>query len=180
MTRLRIGGLVVATILWCAASGAGQASSGISRQYAKYLSELQEPDLASSRDTAETYRAFWLRSFHEAVSVRIFHRGDSYTVITVQGTRHDSSTFTPRTWNALHLRDAMKRFWTTQPIPLQGGQSGRDGARWILEGRHGSRYHAVDWWSPSQSARGVEGGYGRLFLEILSIGTVCVAPDAVY
>jgi hypothetical protein len=180
VNTIRISGLVVATILWWTASGAAQASSDISRQYAKYLSQLQEPDLASSGDTAETYRALWLRSFHEAVSVRIYRRRDTYTVITVQGTRHDSSTFPPGTWNTLHLRDAMKRFWTTKPIPLPRGQDGLDGARWILEGRHGGRYHAVDWWSPSQSAPGIEGGYGRLFLEILSIGTVRVSPDAVY
>jgi hypothetical protein len=41
------------------------------------------------------------------------------------------------------------------------------------------RHHAVDWLSP-QGDEGIEGGYRRLFLEILSLGSVCVSPDAVY
>jgi len=78
------------------------------------------------------------------------------------------------------MRNAMRDFWTTEPTPLPNGAIGVDGARWILEGRHGRQYHVVDWWSPQESAESVEGAYRRLFLEILSLGTVCVAPDAVY
>ena len=140
-----------------AAGAVGQTRADIAHTYARYLAPMHEPDLARSSDTTETYRALWLRSFHEAVSVRIFPMGDSLVVITVQGNRRDSTALPARAWSILHLRDAMKRFWTTTPIPLPNGAIGLDGARWILEGRHGTQYHAVDWWSPS-GEEGIEGG----------------------
>ena len=160
--------------------GTAQTSPDVARQYARYLGELHEPDLRAPRDTGEMYRALWLRSFHEPVSVRIFSKGEKYVVVTVQGSRRDSTELAARAWNTLHLRNAMRDFWTTEPIPLPDGVIGADGARWILEGRHGRQYHVVDWWSPQERAEGVEGGYRRLFLEILSLGSVCVQPDAVY
>src|SRR5258705_524385 len=159
---------------------AAQTTPNVARQYSRYLVELHEPDLRASKDTGEIYRALWLRSFHEPVSVRLVRRGDDYFVITVQGSRRDSTKLSPDSWNTLHLRNAMRDFWTTEPIPLPNGAEGLDGARWILEGRQGTRYHVVDWWSPQEHAEGVEGGYRRLFLEILSLGSGSVPPHAGY
>ncbi len=180
MLNQRIVLLVTVLFTSHAAYAAAQTRSDVARQYGRYLSALHESDLRSSTDTSEVYRALWLRSFHEPVSVRIFRSDDEYFAITVQGSRRDSTNLPSKSWDLLHMRDAMRDFWTTEPTPLPNGASGADGARWILEGRHGRQYHSVDWWSPRESAESVEGAYRRLFLEILSLGTVCVAPDAVY
>lgn len=173
------GGLTIALACLPIVSAA-QSAPDIARQYAQYLTPFHEPDLRTSTDTSEMYRALWVRSFHEPVSVRIFESGGRFYVITNQGSRRDSVELPARSWHDLFLRTAMKDFWTTEPIPLPKGQIGADGAQWVLEGRYGARYHAVDWWSPREEAEGVEGGYRRLFLEILSLGSVCVKPDAVY
>jgi hypothetical protein len=161
-------------------TSAAQGAPDVARQYAQYLTAFHEPDLRASADTSETYRALWVRSFHEPVSVRIVASKGKVYVITNQGTRRDSAELSAESWHDLHLRTAMKDFWTTEPIPLPKGQVGLDGARWVLEGRYGTRYHVVDWWSPQEKAEGVEGGYRRLFLEILSLGSTCIQPDALY
>jgi len=167
--------VLTVTCFWSLTPAWAQEEGSIARRYAAALSELGEPDLAVGADTAETYRALWLRSFHERVAVRVYRRDQAYTVVTVQGTRRDSTSLDPSLWDAFHFRDALKKFWST----VADEPGGLDGARWILEGRHAGRYHAVDWWSP-QGDEGIEGGYRRLFLEILSLGSVCVSPDAVY
>jgi len=161
-------------------------SVDIGRQYAAQLAALGEPDLKRSRDSREIYRVLWLRSFHESVAVRIVRAGSQYNVITSIGPvwghpstaapRRDSVSLSAEEWAAIQLRTAMREFWTT--VPHTEG-IGLDGAQWILEGRRDGRYYAVDWWSP-QGEDGAEGGYRRLVLEILSLGTVCVKPDAVY
>ena len=180
MLNQRVVLLVTVLFISDAAYAAAQTRPDVAHQYARYLSALHESDLRSSTDTGEVYRVLWLRSFHEAVSVRISRSGEGYFAITVQGSRRDSTKVPSRSWDLLHMRNAMRDFWTTEPTPLPNGAIGVDGARWILEGRHGRQYHVVDWWSPQESAESVEGAYRRLFLEILSLGTVCVAPDAVY
>ena len=172
--------LAPAVLILSAANAIAQTAPDVGRQYSRYLLELHEPDLRVPRDTGEVYRALWLRSFHEPVSVRILSEGDKYFVITAQGSRRDSTELPANSWHTLHLRNAMRDFWATQPTPLPDGVVGLDGARWILEGRDSRQYHVVDWWSPQERAEGIEGGYRRLFLEILSLGSVCVAPDAVY
>jgi len=174
--------VLLVTVLFIShpACAAAQTRPDVARQYGRYLSALHESDLRSSTDTGEVYRALWLRSFHEPISVRIARSREEFFAITVQGGRRDSTKVPSRSWDLLHMRNAMRDFWTTEPTPLPNGAIGVDGARWIVEGRHGRQYHVVDWWSPREGAESVEGAYRRLFLEILSLGTVCVSPDAVY
>lgn len=155
-----------------------QTPPDIGGKYATYLAQLGEPDLRRTTDASHTYRALWLRAFHEPVSVRVVRRGNAYSVITKQGGRRDSTDLPAEWWNTMHRRYAMQAFWTTQPV-VSPGAIRLDGAQWILEGRQGSRYHSVDWWSP-QDGEGIEGAYRLLFLEILSLGSVCVSPNAVY
>jgi len=183
----------VAALLFCAMSvttrtGLAQRRDTltIGQKYAGPLRALREADLGTISDGREMYRVLWLRSFHEAIAVRIVKDGTRYSVITSVGPvggredsappRRDSMSLEPRAWAALQLRTALRDFWhLTAPV----NRNGLDGAEWILEGRRGGVYHAVDWWSP-RPVEGHEGDYRHLFLDILSLGTDRVMPNAVY
>ena len=169
-----------------AAYGQNTGAVDVARRYGEALRTLGEPDLTKSADTRLMYRVLWLRSFHDAIAVRIIRDGARLSVITKQGpvwghpdgrtpVRSDSTALSQLAWDNLMKRTALREFWTTEAA----GPRGVDGAEWILEARQPGRYHAVDWWSP-QSEDGVEGGYRRLVLEILSLGRVCIKPDALY
>jgi hypothetical protein len=161
------------------------ADPDVWRDYGKYLASVGEPDLAQPRDGRPVVRALWIRSFHEPVVVRLVKDGDRVSVITVQGPRRGDPAGPPRRdstvlrygdWESLHHRRVMEEFWTLRAPDASGGL---DGARWVLEARQGVRYHVVDWWSPDRADER-EAAYRTVFLDILSMGSVCVSPNAVY
>ena len=129
----------------------------------------------------------WLRSFDDPIIVRIVLEPNNMRVVTSQATlapnddlsnvRRDSSSLRATTWDSFLERTSLREFWTTN-VP-KSGLLGLDGAQWIMEFRDGPRYRAVDWWSP-KAGGGTEGGYRALFLDILSLGSVQVKPNAVY
>ncbi len=183
----------VTTLLLCASgltprAGIAQRRDTLSigQKYAAPLRALREPDLATISDGREMYRVLWLRSFHEAIAVRIVKDGSHFSVITSVGPvwghedssppRRDSMALDPGGWAALQLRTALRDFWHLR-APVN--KYGLDGAEWILEGRRNGTYHAVDWWSP-RPGEGREGEYRHLLLDILSYGTDRVAPNAIY
>jgi hypothetical protein len=106
-------GILTVTWFWSVGPARAQEQGGIARRYGTTLRQLGEPDLAVATDPTETYRALWLRSFHEPVAVRVFRKDDAYTVVTVQGSRRDSADLDPSRWDTFHLRDALKKFWST-------------------------------------------------------------------
>jgi len=182
LTVLLVGiGLIHAPL----ALGQDTKSLDIGKRWGKYLTLLQEPDLAGTGDGRDVWRVLWLRSFHPAVAVRVVRDGDSLSIITSQlrpldsartALRRDSVPVPLAVWDDIHRSDAARQIWTTV-APLWEGIS-LDGALWILEAREGNRYHAVEWWSPSEEPNSY--GYRILVLQILSMGGVRVPPDAVY
>jgi hypothetical protein len=148
---------------------------------------LGEPDLQRVSEERETFRMLWLRSFHEPVAVRLVRDGNRYIVITAQAvrrpdgsfgpTRRDSLSLDPAAWKRVVELAEIRQFWSLRaPDTL-----GLDGARWIIEGRRGQRYHAVDWWSPDdRDGPHRPAAFRGLALDILDQGTVCVKPSAVY
>ena len=165
--------------------GQDTKSPDIGNRWGKYLASLQEPDIARTGDGRDVWRVLWLRSFHPAVAVRVVRDGDSVSIITSQlrpldsartALRRDSMPVPLAVWDDIHRTNAARDIWTTVAPPWEG--VGLDGALWILETREGNRYHAVEWWSPTE--RPDSYGYRMLVLQILSMGGIRVPPDAVY
>lgn len=117
------------------------------------LSAMQEPSLLcdASEDT-ETYRFLWLRTFHEPVAVRIYRRGDRYgleaVVMDGQG-GYEPGQISKRVTKELSLAQWRRavaaleevQFWRMRTTTSD--LIGIDGAKWIVEGRRGGRYHVA-------------------------------------
>ena len=196
-TRSLTGFIVLAGLLGCRDGTVVREPVDIAATYAGTLTLLGEPDLQRTADERSMFRMLWLRSFHGPVAVRLVRDDERYSVITVEvenrpdgstgPAQRDSLPLDATRWDHILLLANLREFWTLQVPGDPPGVVGLDGAQWIVEARHGGVYHAVDWWSPSpmhpfysEAVAAQAGAFRDLALRILSLGTVCVKPDAVY
>jgi hypothetical protein len=131
--------------------------------YSRQLEALEEPSLLElAKNSYESYRFLWLRSFHHPVAVRFDMRADGIGVLTTK-VASGAGGFKPG-----HLVENMSRpltraqtqaflarlkkvgFWSL-PSPVND-QTGPDGSEWIIEGVKEGKYHVVDRWSPNEGA----------------------------
>jgi hypothetical protein len=129
--------------------------------YSEALKDLGEVTLASSSSDDESYRFLWLRSFHDAIAIRVRWLGSDHLVIVKELERTGPRKLDPKSyttisfllsdeeWNqfTLHLEDAC--FWQ---MPAPTDKIMCDGAQWIMEGYREGRYHIVDRQSPDEGA----------------------------
>ena len=138
---------------------------------------MKEPSLSCGvLEDTETYRFLWLRTFHNPVAVRVFRRVDDYgleAVILDGAGGYDPGHVASRVtqilsrdeWQMLITRLEEVKFWQ---LTTTGGDSGFDGARWIVEARRNEQYHIVDRWGPDSAL----GSVGRLFLNLAHLNAV--------
>ena len=123
---------------------------------------------AESEHSEVVFRLTWIPTFDPTVMVRLDKRGANYTLhaATLSGAggyepgelRRDTTlALSEHDWPAWLSLVGSARFWeatTSQTDSAIGPDGkpvvlvGRDGARWLLEARRGTQYHAVDRWSP--------------------------------
>lgn len=129
--------------------------------YSEALKDLGEVTLASSSSDDESYRFLWLRSFHDAIAIRVRRLGSDHLVIVKELERSGPRKLGPKSfttfsfllsdaeWNqfTLHLEHAC--FWQ---MPAPNDTMMCDGAQWIMEGYREGRYHIVDRQSPDEGA----------------------------
>ncbi len=159
--------------------------------YSKHLLAMNEPSLFElSKDSqAHAYRFLWLRTFDPPVGVRVvIHADGSAEVITKvlsgQGgyepgrLKKSTRRRLPKEYVKYELQEIIEgaQFWN---LPTREDVDpnfvGLDGARWIMEGVKGGKYHVVDRWSP-------EGGrYKRLCTYFLiDLGRLRLLYEDVY
>lgn len=129
--------------------------------YSKHLRAMEEAPLSfPDKQTLESYRFLWLRSFHHPVAVRLW-KTETDQFISVKELSgaggYEPGTFILKSQRKLSQAewDAFMRvleyscYWEQ---PTEEDDAGLDGARWILEGFRQSRYHAVDRWTPQSGS----------------------------
>jgi hypothetical protein len=139
------------------------------------LRKMLEPSLSCGDIPGDTFRFTWLRSFHPPVSVRVFASSKSAQLVAIL--MSGSGGYAPAAavdqphralssaeWNDLNVALVRSDFWN---LPSWRGRSGPDGAEWIVEGRVGSQYHAVNRWAPRS---GTFRDLGLLFLKLAKLG----------
>jgi len=146
------------------------------RWYVPHLVAMKEPSLweTSKKQSNETYRFLWLRTFHHPVAARLEIRADrsgELFVKVLSGAggyepghliRNQSHKIDKQLVDIfLKLLDQAD-FWTATTEQEQTDVVNLDGAQWIMEGTKDGQYHVVDRWSPK------EGPYRKaaLFLAI--------------
>lgn len=139
----------------------GRSDSFTEQWYSAQLKALGEPSLCC-RDIAarHVYRFTWLRTFHRPVAIRLEEnlagKWTIHTKITSGAGGYDPGKLIVDESRAVSsgeiaplakLFGSGSSFWALPSADEDGG--GLDGSRWIVEVRHGSRYHFVDRWTPS-------------------------------
>jgi hypothetical protein len=137
---------------------------GLANWYSRSLQEMDEPSFQSIlNDNVDTYRFLWLRSFHPAVSVRIWKCQQGYCVNAKQLDSVDkyidgklvpsaklavnsSHPLSADEWSRFLSLLERASFWSLPTV--DGGPMAEDGAAWLLEGTNGAKYHVVDRQSP--------------------------------
>jgi hypothetical protein len=129
--------------------------------YSKHLEAMKEESFYfSGNSEMEGYRFLWLRSFHHPVAVRIWNSGGEQ-FITVKE-MNGAGGYGPGKLILNQTRKLAKAEWDEftrllertcyWELPTEDERLGRDGARWILEGVRGGRYHIVDRWGPESGS----------------------------
>lgn len=129
--------------------------------YGKHLRAAGEGGLCRRAGVAEVYRFTWLRTSHAPVVVRVEKRADRFTLTAKQldgaGGYEPGRLVVNRTvqlgsteWAHLRMLLDSAAFWSPA-TRANDPRIGLDGAQWILEGAQGSRYQAVDRWSPEEN-----------------------------
>lgn len=152
--------------------------------YSLSMNYLELPSLSCGAPHAdETYRLVWLRSFDPMVAIQIDRTGDRYTLdlVTPHETRlsgkplqHTHLQLTKADWTRIATGLRKLDFRNLPPNKEEAGyfvedesrdvaivSGGKDGARWIIEGRS-DRYHVADRWSDADDFIAV----GRIFVEL--------------
>ncbi|KQW86709.1 hypothetical protein ASC65_02150 [Brevundimonas sp. Root1279] len=124
--------------------------------FASDLRVLRErPLYPAATSDARTLRFTWLRSFHPDAVIRVDTAADGAAVLT--GKRDvGGAACTPdgkgceikRTLSAKEIVRLESVWRTAAAAPLQACRGGLDGARWIVEGSGGGRYHFTQRWTP--------------------------------
>jgi len=128
--------------------------------YVEHLKALDEPSLYSfsTDENITVYRFLWLRTFHEPIAIRIHLDHNTKTGI-VYFKVCDKDGFNPgkliidksfnlnkKQYKEVDSLFFVRKFWHTRTAEIYN--DGRDGARWIIEGVRGNKYHIVDRWTP--------------------------------
>jgi hypothetical protein len=134
----------------------------VNEWYSTELKALQEPSLyALAKDSAQhSYRFLWLRTFHQAVTIRLDIQGDGSSILTERVGTGESGFKLPK----LSLQSTTTKkisvdktqaflklvqtsgYWS---MPAIGGSQGCDGSEWIIEGVQSGKYHLISSWTPS-------------------------------
>lgn len=155
--------------------------------YSMTMDWLELPSLSCGAPPAdETYRLVWLRSFHQPVAIQIARSGNRFAldVITSNEARLSGKPLMrlhrqlgEADWSRIVAGLSTLDFWNLHSGDKQAGHfvkndateeiivtAGKDGARWIIEGRAG-RYHVIDRWSDADDVIAV----GRIFIELAQL-----------
>lgn len=128
----------------------------------------QGPLCAGSATLTSVFRLTWIPSFYPTVMIRIEQHGATYSLYAVRLTgaggyapgskgRDTTVTLASSDWEEWLRLLSAARFWEastgeSDSVVSPHGKAfaimGADGAQWLLEGRRGNQYHAVDRWSP--------------------------------
>lgn len=142
--------------------------------YSKHLAAMEEASLYAPDSVAvESYRFLWLRSFHHPIAVHMWKSGTAQFITFKQmsgaGGYEPGHIVVNQTrkleraeWDAFVNRLDDMCYWNLPTTDPEG--SSFDGARWILEGVRGDRYHIVDRWTPQG------GSYREACLYALTLG----------
>jgi hypothetical protein len=149
--------------------------------YSRHLAAMNEP-LLWCGDQRESYRFTWLRTFHHPIAIRVTESqtGMGLVAIELEGAggyepgdelRRITRQLTTR--EEIQVRRAIQRagMWSPSRSPKSGGL---DGAVWLLEGRHASRYQAISRWSPE------EGKVREAGLLLLELSGLNIDADEMY
>lgn len=135
------------------------AGTAIAGDYTQDLRALGERALCTGPGApGEVYRLAWMPSFEPAVVVRVERVADGYRLYGKLGrgaAGYETGPVKRDTVMMLNEAQAREftrrleaaRFWTLPTLDADA-PLGTDGARWVLEGMVGTRYHAVDRWTP--------------------------------
>ena len=120
---------------------------------------MQEPSLLKNldtRDSFDTYRFVWDRSFHSTVMIRIGRDQEHAYLIKFVGSPRDSITIGRRdsialslaAWTELTQSLSQESFWRSPPPAIFP-----DGAMWMFERRSARGYRYAVWHSPGRTGR---------------------------
>lgn len=135
------------------------AGTAIAGDYTQALRVLGERPLCTGPGApGEIYRLTWMPTFEPPVVVRVERLPDGYRLHGKLGSRaagYETGPVRRDTVVTLGEADAREfarrlgasRFWMLPTLDPKA-PIGTDGARWVLEGLVGARYHAVDRWTP--------------------------------
>jgi hypothetical protein len=132
-----------------------------------WLLALEEPLCRSQRIESEAYRFIWSSSFHGTAVVHITRQGDAFALrwkylrfrAPSEKDAPPIAALSPIDWDRLQHYLEATNFWSLNPV---GNEMGFDGAQWLIEGRRGDIYRAVQRWSPG----GAIYDLGRLFFAL--------------
>ncbi len=128
--------------------------------YSQHLFSLKEPIIFNATSRNEIYRFTWLRSFDNAVAIRIERHGDNYYLFwKVSDGKggyapgkliiNKQISIDKATWQKFKKCLRQCDFWNLKTNVLVLND---DGAQWILEGKENKNYHVVVRWSPTKEA----------------------------
>lgn len=116
-------------------------------RYSTFLTIFGESEL--SENLNETYRFLWLRTFHEAILIKLDTDSKSLNIKSIEGASGFSDSLNGASMDkSLTIKDdqiksftqlAEKEFWPNDVTREQF--TCKDGATWILEGRKKGQYH---------------------------------------
>jgi hypothetical protein len=131
----------------------------VSAWYSKHLEAMKEPSF-QCETPYPVYRFLWLRTFHHPIAIRVEQRPDGMHVFAIEldgaggyepGTVSRRVARTLRHEEAQNFSHALERANIWGPMTEQN-EMGLDGARWVVEARHGNRYQLHDRWTPDDGA----------------------------
>ena len=150
--------------------------------YSEELFVMKEPSLLPQDNCAiETYRFLWLRTFHAPIAIRVWSSDGQHFLVAKQlsgmGGYEPGRIVINRIkrlsnaeWEQVKNLLSEISFWA---LPTEEPSSGRDGARWILEGLQDGKYHITDRWS-------AEAKYRETCLYFLKLSNLRVREDDIY
>lgn len=122
-----------------------------------WLDSPEEPLCRSRQTEEEAYRFSWRSSFHGNVCVHVGRNGQSIRLRWhAPWAPPTSALLSQNNWNDLQKAIGAANFWSLKSDPDL--IDGFDGALWLVEGRHGRIFHAVQCRSPGAAIRNL----GRL------------------
>ena len=148
--------------------------------YGIHLAAMNEVSLYMGGEE-EGYRFLWLRSDHAPVAVHLRTAGERRLVTVKQlswgGYRpgklavNRSRTLSRGEWDQFIALTESAGYWR---LPAEGDEAGAAGARWVLEGVKGGRYHVVDRGGPES------GYYREACLYVLKLSGLWIGSEEVY